>query len=184
MEKEEIVERIHLGAIGVIPTDTLYGLVRSALITETVSRIYETKRRNPTKPFIVLIADLENVEQFGVILSEGLEKSLTAYWPGPYSILLPVIDETFEYLHRGTDEIAFRVPDDEPLREFLRETGPLVAPSANIEGDAPARTIEQAQSYFGSDADFYVDGGEKDEAPSTLIRITEDGVETLREGKT
>ena len=183
MEKEEIVERIHLGGIGVIPTDTLYGLVGSALITETVSRIYEVKRRNPTKPFIVLIADIEDVERFGVILSEDLRKSLEAYWPGPYSILLPVIDETFEYLHRGTDEIAFRLPADDALRDFLRETGPLVAPSANIEGDRPACTMEQAQGYFGSDVDFYVDGGEKDEEPSTLVRITEDSVETLRGGR-
>ncbi|MEK7077097.1 MAG: Sua5/YciO/YrdC/YwlC family protein, partial [Patescibacteria group bacterium] len=52
--------------------------------------------------------------------------------------------------------------------------GPLVAPSANIEGKPPAWTIKEAKKYFGDKADFYVDGGTIKKSPSMLIKI-EDG---------
>lgn len=175
---EEVVDILRSGGVGVLPTDTLYGLVASALDVDAVSRVYELKRRSPEKPLIVLVADIDDVEQFGVILSDTLRAQCASYWPGPYSLLLPVIDDTFEYLHRGTAAIAFRIPDDENLRAVLRETGPLVAPSANTEGDRPAATIADARRYFGSDADFYVDAGVLDNQPSTILGISEDGAVT------
>lgn len=175
MYTDDIIDAIAAGEVGVIPTDTLYGLVGSALDPDAVSRIYELKRRNPDKPLIVLIADVEDVERFGVVLSAELREQLERYWPGPYSIVLPTIDDTFSYLDRGTRTIAFRLPDDEELRDLLRQTGPLVAPSANVEGDAPARTISHARAYFGSDAAFYVDGGEIDREPSTVMVLDESG---------
>jgi L-threonylcarbamoyladenylate synthase len=178
---EQIVETIVEGGIGVIPTDTLYGIVASARDPDAVSRVYEVKRRNPNKACIVLVADIDDIEEFGVVLSNELREMLLRYWPGPYSILLPIVDETFSYLDRGTGEIAFRVPDDEELREFLRVTGPLIAPSANTEGDAPATTVSLAQQYFGDSVDFYVDGGERSGPPSTLLRLRENGeTEILR----
>lgn len=181
MDRESIIETLEQGGVGILPTDTLYGIVGSALSADTVDRIYALKRRDTKKPLIVLIPDIEEVERFGVILSEKLKEELGAYWPGPYSIILPTIDEEFEYISRGTDTIAFRLPDDEDLREFLRHTGPLVAPSANTEGNFPATTVEEARSYFGDGVDFYIDGGEVDNPPSTVIRMTEDGAETVRD---
>lgn len=179
---EQVVDTLVGGGVGVIPTDTLYGVVASARDADAVSRVYEVKHRNPDKPCIVLIADPGDVEEFGVVLSDGLREVLMGYWPGPYSILLPSIDETFSYLDRGTGEIAFRVPDDDALRELLRATGPLIAPSANTEGDAPATTVSTAQQYFGDSVDFYVDGGERAEKASTLLRIDHEGnTEILRE---
>lgn len=179
MYTDEIIDAIQGGEVGVIPTDTLYGLVGSALDPEVVARIYDLKRRNHAKPLIVLVAEIDDIERFGVILSDTLRTQLEQYWPGPYSIILPTIDEEFSYLDRGTHTIAFRLPDDEELRDLLRQTGPLVAPSANVEGDAPARSIDIARKYFGSDAAFYVDGGELDGAPSTVMLLDEEGETTI-----
>jgi len=180
---DEVIEILLGGGVGVLPTDTLYGLVASALDVDAVSRVYELKERDPEKPQIVLIADIDDVEQFGVEVSDALREQLSAYWPGPNSVLLPALDDTFEYLHRGTREIAFRLPNDDTLREFLRATGPLVAPSANTEGDAPSRSVSAARRYFGSDAEFYVDAGDLDGVPSTILRINPDGsIYVLREG--
>ena len=181
MDKEQVIEILQEGGVGVMLTDTLYGLVGSALASDTVERIYTLKKRDINKPVIVLIPEVEDVERFGVVLSEELLEQLSSYWPGTYSIVLPAIDEEFEFLSRGTDTIAFRVPDDEELREILRETGPLVAPSANTEGNPPATNIEMAQKYFFELVDFYLDGGDVEGRASTLIRINEDGVEILRD---
>jgi L-threonylcarbamoyladenylate synthase len=181
MDISNIVESINEGGVGIIPTDTIYGLVGSALLPDTVDRIYQLKRRDKNKPLIVLISDIEQCEQFGIELSEKLIEQLGTYWPGPYSIILPTIDDQFEYLSRNTDAIAFRLPDNEELRDLIRETGPIVAPSANVEGSAPATTIEEARKYFGTDVDFYIDGGELAGKPSTLLEFDGEEVNILRD---
>ena len=92
------------------------------------------------------------------------------FGPGKTSIILPCPDEKFHYLHRGSNFLAFRLPADAPLRQFIYRTGPLVAPSANLEGLPPATTIEEAQNYFGDKVDFYIDGGKMEGSPSKLIK--------------
>lgn len=179
---QDVAEAIKEGAIGVMPTDTLYGIVASALDPEAVERVYHVRQRDPNKPFIVLIPDVESVEQFGVVLSDDLWGKLDGYWPGPVSIVLQTEDEQFSYIHRDTYSIAFRVPADESLREFLRLAGPLVAPSANTAGAEPATTIDEARRYFGTDVDFYIDGGKKDSPSSTLVDLTRGEPVILREG--
>ena len=189
MYDETTIEFLAEGGMGIMPTDTLYGLVASALDPDAVERVYKIKQRNGSKPLIVLISDLEQVEQFGIVLDDALIEQLSTYWPivastekkEAYSIVLPTVDDQYEYLSCGTDTIAFRLPDDDELRELIRAVGPLVAPSANPEGYPPATTVDEAQKYFGSDADFYVDGGTLDGKPSTLIRIENDEVEVLRD---
>ena len=194
MDTSIISESINEGGVGIIPTDTIYGLVGSALLPDTIDRIYQLKRRDKNKPLIVLISDIDQMEQFGIELPERLIEQLEHYWPhggateidaprgkpGAYSIILPTIDDQFEYLSRNTDAIAFRLPDNEELRELIRETGPIVAPSANVEGMAPATTIEEARKYFGTDVDFYIDGGELTGKPSTLLEFDGEEVSILR----
>ena len=60
--------------------------------------------------------------------------------------------------------------------DLLKETGPLVAPSANPEGEIPAKNIEEARKYFGNKVDFYIDEGKIISEPSTLVRIDEDEI--------
>lgn len=173
-------EILKKGGVGVLATDTLYGIVGSALVPETVERIYKLKKRNLVKPFVVIISSADDVEKFGVVLSGELSASLKKYWPGHYSIILPVLGKQFEYIHRGTNKIAFRVPNKTDLLEVLKQTGPLVAPSANTEGMPPAQNIEEAQNYFGEDADFYVDEGELTNQASAILSFEGDEVIVIR----
>ena len=55
--------------VGVLPTDTLYGLVGSALSKKAVARIYKLRRRNPQKPFIILISSLADLKLFNIKLA-------------------------------------------------------------------------------------------------------------------
>ena len=64
----------------------------------------------------------------------------------------------------------------------MQEIGPLIAPSANIEGYPYAKTINEAKKYFGGQIDFYQDTGELISNPSTLIKIDEGKIEILRQG--
>lgn len=181
MKYEREIEVLKHGGIGVIPTDTLYGIVGSAMSPDTVEHIYRVKKRNTQKPLIVLISSIDDVQNFEIDnLGEEQMKVLAHYWPGPTSILLPCNSSKFEYLHRGSGSIAFRLPNKKDLIELIRETGPLVAPSANVEGEKPAATIVEARNYFGNEIDFYIDGGELNNQPSTLLKIVGGEIVKLR----
>ncbi len=177
-------QMLRQGKIGVISTDTLYGIVAAALHEEAVERVYDLKGRTTTKPCIVLISSPTKLSLFDIKPTEKQEEVLSQYWPGAVSIVLPSGTGTPQYLHRGMGTLAFRVPGDVRLREFLKVSGPLVAPSANPEGSPPATTIDEAKTYFGDQVDFYLDGGECLGASSTLISFDEhDSVIVLRKGR-
>lgn len=170
-----------------IPTDTIYGLVGSALNKKTVERIYKLRGRNLKKPMIILIGSIGDLKNFGVAVDSETMKQLKKFWPGKVSVILQMENsklrrEKFEYLHRGTRSLAFRLPKPHWLKKLLIATGPLVAPSANWEGKPPAYTIREAKKYFGNKVDFYVDGGRLFSGPSTLIKIQEGKIAILRKG--
>lgn len=154
-----------------LPTDTLYGLVGSALVPAAVRRIYRVRKRETGKPLIVLIASLRDLARFGVSLTPGQKKFARAVWPGRVSIILPCRFQKYKYLHRGKGSLAFRMPAPEKLHALLKKTGPLVAPSANVSGHPPARTLAEAKRYFGTAVDFYVSGGKKSGRASTLVGL-------------
>ena len=166
------------GGIGVLRTDTLYGVVACASDESAVRKIYDVKGRDATKSPIVLIADPE--QMFDPLSQE--QKSLTQhYWPGKTSIIVPSTKAP-EWIRRANASVAYRLPDNDELRKLLEVTGPLVAPSANPEGRMPAMNINDAKVYFGRTVDFYVDGGVvTDKTPSQLLSIQPDGsLERLR----
>lgn len=183
MKIQEIIQLLKNGKVGVIPTDTIYGIVASALDPELVEKIYKLKKRNTDKPFIILISSIYDLEKFDVKLTEKQKEFLEKNWPNPLSVLLPSAGDKWKYLHRGTNSLAFRMPKDEELIELLEEFGPLVAPSANIEGEKPAETTEEAKEYFGNFVNFYIDRGTIKGEPSTIIKLNDDATfEVLREG--
>ena len=166
-------------SVGVIPTDTVYGLVASAHDAEAINRLYSLKSRN-AKPGTVIAASIDQLSKLG--LKHRYLQAVIDYWPGQISIIIPCGPE-LSYIHQGVNSIAVRVPADEQLVEFLEETGPLVTSSANHPNEPVAATIKEAQKYFGDKVEFYVDGGDlSDRQPSTIIRIVDDAVEVLREG--
>lgn len=182
LSQKEIVSTLQHGGIGVLPTDTLYGVVGSALSKKAVARIYKVRKRDPKKPLIILIHSLRDPVVFGVSMTSKEKKLLKTVWPGKVSVLLPCAHKRLTYLHRGTHMLAFRVPADGALRALLKKTGPLVAPSANIEGAKPARTIGDALRYFGKNVDFYIDGGRRAGKPSTLVALAQGAFTIKRQG--
>ncbi len=180
--KKLAIKLLKAGKVGVIPTDTLYGLVGSAMRPLVVERIYKIKGRFYFKPFIVLIGDKLELLKFGIILSNQTEEIINKLWPGPVTIVLPSPLVNFRYLDRGKHTIAFRLPADEKLQKFLLATGPLVAPSANPAGKLPASNFKEAHEYFGDQVDFYLRGMELTGSPSTIVTIINGQLKVLRQG--
>lgn len=180
---DEIAELLKDGQMGVMPTDTIYGIVGSALNPETVEEIYSLRKRDISKPLIILISSLFDLQQFDIILTEKQKDFLKKIWPNPVSIILPCQGDKFVYLHRGKKSLAFRIPKNEMLLNLLKMVGPLVAPSANFASEKPAETVTEAKRYFGDKISFSVDGGKIKSKPSTIVRLYEDGTQiVLRKG--
>jgi len=179
------IEILKNDGVVVLPTDTLYGIIGSAMSRKAVEKIYKIKGRNGNKPFIVLITSYKDLELFGIKLGGDQAKILKKFWPGKVSVLLSCRSLKFKYIHRGTKEIAFRMIGKRNLNLFnlIKKVGPIVAPSANKEGIKSAENIKGAKEYFNKEVDNYIDGGKKISTPSTLIRIKDDNVEILRQGK-
>ena len=182
------------GGVGVLPTDTLYGIVGSARNRTTVQRIYRLRKRDSKKPMIILIASIDDMAPFGVRTTTDIKKILKKVWPGAVSVVLPTkrsndprtndAIKKFAYLHRGTKTLAFRVPKPLWLRGLLAKTGPLFAPSANVEGKPPAKTVREAKKYFGDSIQFYIDAGKRTAQASTLIKFENGAPVILRKGAT
>lgn len=182
-ETDQIIKHLKAGEVGVMPTDTIYGIVGSALNPETVEEIYSLRKRPSDKPMIILISSIADFKKFDIKLTQTQINFLKRIWPNPVSVVLPCKLAKFTYLHRGKNSLAFRMPKDGKLLELLKQTGPLVAPSANLAGVKPAETIKEAKKYFGSKVFFYVMGGKMKSKPSTVVQLYEDGTQiVLREG--
>lgn len=168
----EVARILQAGGIGVIRTDTLYGLIARADDESAVRRIYMLKGRDDHKSPIVLI---DTPEQIYDTLSTQHQAYIDSVWPGPVSVIVPSIKAP-SWIRRGNDSVAYRMPALEELRKLVQATGPVIAPSANPQGMQPAMNVREASYYFGDNVDFYVDGGTvENPQPSRLVRLDDNG---------
>ncbi len=177
---DNLIALLHRGKVGILPTDTLYGLVCSAAQVAAVENLYKAKNRDK-KPGTIIAADVDQLVGLG--LKKRYLTAVEQYWPGAVSIVIPSGDPKTNYLRLGASGLAVRIVADKKLAKLLKQTGPLMTTSANLPGKKPSETVEQAMAVFKNTIDFYVDGGNLSKRkPSTVIRIVDDAVEVLREG--
>lgn len=180
ISREDATSILIKGGVGVMPTDTVYGLVARAEDPQAVARMYALKDRDH-KPGTVIAASTEQLIKLGVDPMH-IDK-VKKWWPNPLSVETPLGDN-LQYLHQDTGRQGFRVVADEAVRRVLEQTGPLVTSSANHPGQPGSVTVDEAYDYFEDRVDFYVDGGDlSGRSPSTLIKITDSGeIEVIRKG--
>jgi L-threonylcarbamoyladenylate synthase len=173
----EVVKRLLAGEVGVIPTDTLYGLVCRAADQAAVTRLYALKSRDH-KPGTLIAATIDQLAELGI--PRRYLTPVQQFWPGAVSVETP---HHVDYLTQSTGRQGIRIPDHPELLALLAGTGPLQTTSANQPGEPPSTTIAEAQKYFGNSVDFYVDGGDlSGRLPSTIIRVVDDAIDVIREG--
>src|SRR3972149_1783893 len=103
---EKAFRKLIAGNVGVLPTDTLYGLVGSALSKKAVERIYKLKKRNSRKPRIILIASLKDLNLFGARIDTAYKNLLRALWPGAARHARQARRGLGADLHRGGKTLA------------------------------------------------------------------------------
>lgn len=170
------------GAVGVFPTDTVYGLVCRAHDKTAVERLFGQIKPRENKPGTVIAANIDQLTGLGVDRSQL--KVIEPFWPGAVSLVVSCNSDDLAYLHRGKRSLAVRIPDNDQLLALLSETGPLMTTSANPPGKPTAHVIKTARDYFKDTVDFYIDGGDlSGNQPSTVVQIAKDGsIKVLRQG--
>lgn len=164
------------GAVVLLPTETVYGLVCRADDAAARQRIYDLKDRDASKPLGWFVADWRMLAGYGVRL-EGLPEQLAVrHCPGPITIIAP---------RRDGGTTGFRVPDHPLILAVLRRIGcPLAQTSANHSGHPNALTVQAALAELSGDAALAVDGGPiaPDALASTVVDATGKEPRVLRRG--
>lgn len=175
----ELVQLIKSGAIGVLPTDTVYGLVGSARMPSILDQINVLKGREQ-KAGTMLAGSVDQLIEFGL---DPLALNKVAHlWPNPISVVIDCDTSVINQI-QGSGSIAVRIPANEQLRSLLQATGPLVTSSANLSGNQVVSNIEQATKIFGENVSFYVDGGDlSGNAASTIVKLSGDRLSIIRQG--
>ena len=172
LDNPEIAGILSDGGVGILRTDTLYGVVALASNETAVERVFALKGRDDDKSPIVLIG---NKHQLFDAIDQSTKDVLASVWPGPVSVIIPSVNAP-DWIQRGNQSVAYRLPDNDVLQNLLNAVGPLIAPSANPQGEPPAMTVLEAIRYFGDNVDFYVNGGQViNPQPSQLLQIQSDG---------
>lgn len=148
------------GKCVVLPTDTVYGIGVNAFDAAAVQALLEAKERGRDMPPPVLIAEPGMLRAVADEIPEAARDLAKAFWPGALTLVLKAQSKAGMQLGETSGTVAVRVPDHDGARAFLRATGPLAVSSANISGQAPAQTAQEALAQLGERVAVYLDAGE------------------------
>ena len=177
---KDLETKILKGELVIMPTDTTYGIVCDATNDMAVKKVYEVKRREYTKPLIILVSDEVMLTKYVKKISPLTKKLMTNYWPGPLSILFLKNEHLSKYVS-ANEYVAIRIPQDEALRKLIAHLNrPIVATSANISGDAVITIVNEISEELKKEIPTIVDGGNLTSVPSTLIKVEKEKITILR----
>lgn len=151
IEKSKAKQILLSGGNLIIPTETVYGLAASIYFPEAIERIYQLKNRPRENPLIVHCANVKQVLEFVQNVPKNFLKLAENFWPGPLTIILEARDDLNPQITAGLKTVAVRVPNHKETKALLEETGPLVAPSANLSGKPSSTKVAHIENDFGKE---------------------------------
>ncbi len=174
------------GGVVAFPTESSYGLAANIYDDNALRRVYQLKGREEGKPFLVLIDNIKELERLVTEVPLEYKILMEQFWPGALTLVFSCRSEISPVLTCGGSTIAIRYSSHPVANALVAAFGkPLTATSANRAGEPPCTTAREVYAAFGDDIDMVIDGGRANAAPSTIVRLKEEGrkLEVLREGQ-
>lgn len=166
----------------VFPTDTIYGVAAGAFNPKGIQKLYRVKSRPIEKALPVLIGDQQQLSKLLLTIDNRLLKIVTAFWPGPLTLIAPKGPEVPPDLS-PYHTIGVRMPDLAFTLSLLQKTGPLAATSANISGGPNPTTALDVLEQLDGRVDLILDGGATPgPVASTVIDVSSAEIKLLRAG--
>ncbi len=176
----EIVNAYENGQIIVYPTDTVYGIGCDPFNKDSISKIYDLKKREGSKRFPILGFSKEELEKI-VEFNIDAEKISEKFWPGQVTLLLPIRKEMDEKINNN-GKLAVRVPNNECVLAILEKCKLIIGTSANISGQESILDSNECKTKIPG-IDVLVNGGKITSlGESTIIDFIDDQVKVIREG--
>jgi len=169
---EEAAKLLREGRVGLVPTETVVGLVAGE---SGLHRLAGIKGRDPSKPIALLCASAE--EAFA-LAKEGSVPPLARllakrFWPGPLTLVFDAAG--------GGGTVGVRVPDHLAVLSLLAIHGaPLYATSANLAGGLAPRSLGEVDPSVAGAVDFAVEGEPGGGEASAVVDLSGGRVRLLR----
>ncbi|MFQ5831020.1 MAG: L-threonylcarbamoyladenylate synthase [Candidatus Methylomirabilia bacterium] len=181
---EEAGARVRRGGLVAFPTETFYGLGSNATDTAAVARVFAVKGRPESKPLLALVDSVEMVQSLALEVSAVSQRFMSAYWPGPLTLIFKARPEVPGALTAGTGTMGIRMPGHPVAQGLVRAAGtPVTAPSANLSGGEPPTTAQAVRNAFEGAIDLILDGGPtKGGLPSTILDVSVMPPQLVRRG--
>ncbi|MBO4700054.1 threonylcarbamoyl-AMP synthase [bacterium] len=171
------------GGVALVPGDTSYLLAvkigkKGAL--EKLNRIKQTKKR---KFYSLVFKDLSDISRYADIDNRHFNL-LKRCLPGAYTFILSASREIPKIMLENRKEIGIRIPESSFLSVLIDEIGePLVVSTASCdEGDDFCDPEEDSPDWLGF-VDLLVDGGYIAMDLTTVVQLSGDEYEIVREGR-
>ena len=185
-EVEKAVKILKNGGLIIYPTDTVYGLGCDITNTKALEKIAKIKGVKLEKAnFSFVCSDLSNLSDYVKQIDTATFKILKRALPGPYTFILPGNNNLpKEFKKKKT--VGIRVPDNNIVIEIVKKLGnPIVSTSIKDDDEILEYTTDPELIYekWQDIVDLVIDGGYGDNEASTVIDLSGDEPEIIREGK-
>lgn len=181
---DEAVTAIQDGRPVILPTDTVYGLCADPYREAPAREIYRMKGTPFEQPVALVARDVDFLLECVPELRGRSVAIARALLPGPFTLVLPNPGHRYPWITGSTpDRIGVRVPQlAGAAAEVFARVGAVAATSANLHGGADPHTVDEVPVELRAGAAAVVDGGELPGIPSTVLDLTGDEPQVLREG--
>lgn len=155
----QAARHVQAGQLVAFPTETVYGLGADASSDAAVAQIFAAKGRPADHPLIVHVASAAQVADYASSVPPFAHALITAFWPGPLTVILPRRPGVAAAAAGGQDSVGLRCPAHPVALAFLAacQTG-VAGPSANRFGRVSPTTAAHVVAEFG-DGLMVLDGG-------------------------
>jgi L-threonylcarbamoyladenylate synthase len=170
------------GGVVIYPTETVYGLGCIPSDPDAAQRICEIKQR-ADKPLPLICSDIEAARKL-VEMTPAAEKLAAKFWPGPLTMVLPTKVKYSMWVNHGARTLGLRVTEHPVAKKLAQLSGGvIVSTSANVSGDEPAKSANEAREIFGNKVDIILDGGPSPRSESsTVVDLSGEEIWLLRKG--
>jgi len=183
---KKVVEVLKNGGLIIYPTDTVYGLgcdITNAKALEKVAKIKGIKLEKANLSFICF--DLSHISDYVKQIDTATFKLLKRALPGPYTFILPG-NNNLPKVFKNKKTVGIRVPDNNIIRAIVKELGnPIISTSIHDEDEVLEYSTDPELIFekWENQIELVIDGGYGDNVPSTIIDLSSNEPEVIREGK-
>lgn len=185
-EIKKVVSVLKKGGLIIYPTDTVYGLgcdITNVKALERIARIKGVKLEKSNFSFVC--EDLSNLSDYVKQIDNSIFKILKRALPGAYTFILPG-SKSLPNPFKKRKTVGIRVPDNSIALALVSTLGnPIVSTSIRDEDDVLEYTTdpELILEKWDNLVDIVIDGGYGGNEASTIIDLSVNPPEIIREGK-